>query len=60
MLTQIIVHLFPHEIDQFGWQSKQLKQGSYYLDDNDKVLMDVTLNLNLVNWNESTIQKEYL
>ena len=59
MLTQIIVHLFPHEIDQFGWQSKQLKQGSYYLDDNDKVLMDVTLNLNLVNWNESTIPKEY-
>ena len=34
MITQIVVHLLPHEIDWFEWQSKQFKLGSYYLDKN--------------------------
>jgi hypothetical protein len=55
--TQIIVHLLPHEIDWFEWQSKQLKIGSSYIE--DKVIMDVTLNLNLVNWEQSQIPKQY-
>ena len=59
MLTQLVVHILPQEIDWFEWQSKQLKQGSYYLDNDDKVLIDVTLNLNLVKWEESKIPKEY-
>jgi hypothetical protein len=57
MTTQTIIHLFPHEIDWFEWQAKQLKAGSYYIE--DKVVMDVTLNLNLVNWEESQIPKQY-
>jgi hypothetical protein len=57
MITQIIVHLLPHEIDWFEWQSKQLKAGSYYIE--DKVVMDVTLNLNLIDWGNSQIPKQF-
>jgi hypothetical protein len=57
MITQIIIHLLPHEIDWFEWQAKQLKAGSYYIE--DKVIIDVTLNLNLINWEQSQIPKQY-
>lgn len=59
MKTQIVVHLLPHEIDWFEWQSKQFKQGSYYLEEDEKVIIDVTLNLNLTNWEESKIPKQF-
>ena len=59
MLTQVVIHLLPHEIDWFEWQSKQLKQSSYYLDEEDKILVDVTLNLNLVDWSNSEIPKQF-
>jgi hypothetical protein len=59
MTTQIVVHLLPHEIDWFEWQSKQFKLGSYYINPNDKVIIDVTLNLNLVNWGESQLPKQF-
>lgn len=57
MITQILIHLLPHEIDWFEWQAKQLKAGSYYLE--DKVIVDITLNLNLVDWDNSQIPKQY-
>jgi hypothetical protein len=57
MTTQIVIHLLPHEIDWFEWQIKQLKQGSYYI--NDKVIIDVTLNLNLINWDHSQLPKQF-
>jgi len=57
MITQIVVHLLPHEIDWFEWQSKQFKLGSYYIQ--DKVIIDVTLNLNLINWNQSQLPKQF-
>ena len=57
MVTQIVIHLLPHEIDWFEWQSKQLKIGSYYIE--DKVIIDVTLNLNLVDWEKSQLSKKY-
>jgi hypothetical protein len=59
MLTQIVIHLLPHEIDWFEWQVKQLKQGSYYLEEEDKVIIDVTLNLNLVEWDKSQLPKQF-
>jgi len=59
MKTQIVVHLLPQEIDWFEWQSKQFKQGSYYLEKDDQIIIDVTLNLNLVNWTESKIPKDF-
>jgi hypothetical protein len=57
MTTQIIVHLLPHEIDWFEWQSKQFKLGSYYI--SDTVIIDVTLNLNLVDWSKSQLPKQF-
>lgn len=57
MITQIIIHLMPYEIDWFEWQAKQLRIGSCYIE--DKVIVDVTLNLNLVDWKNSQIPKQY-
>jgi hypothetical protein len=54
-----VIHLLPHEIDWFEWQIKQLKQGSYYLEEDDKVIIDVTLNLNLVEWDKSQLPKQF-
>jgi hypothetical protein len=59
MTTQIVIHLLPQEIDWFEWQIKQLKQGSYYLEEDDKVIIDVTLNLNLVDWSQSQLPKQF-
>jgi len=59
MITQIVIHLLPQELDWFEWQSKQFKLGSYLLESNDVIILDVTLNLNLVNWNSSKIPKEF-
>lgn len=47
----------PHEIDWFEWQAKQLKAGSCYIE--DKIIIDITLNLNLVDWKNSQIPKQY-
>lgn len=49
----------PYEIDWFDWQSKQLKQCSHYLQEDDNIILDVTLNLNFVDWNNSNLPKEY-
>jgi hypothetical protein len=57
MVTQIIIHILPHEIDWFEWQAKQLKISNCYI--NDKVIIDATLNLNLVDWNESKLPKQF-
>ncbi len=57
MTTQIVVHLLPHEIDWFEWQSKQFKLGSYFI--TDQIIIDVTLNLNLVNWSQSQLPKQF-
>lgn len=59
MITQIVIHLLPHEMDWFEWQIKQLKQGSYYLEEDDKVIIDVTLNLNLIEWDKSQLPKQF-
>ena len=59
MVTQIIIHLMPHEIDWLEWQLKQLKQGSSYLEKEDKVIVDITLNLNLTDWDNSLLPKSF-
>lgn len=59
MITQIVVHLLPQEIDWFEWQSKQFKLGSYHLNFDDTIIIDVTLNLNLVDWGKSQLPKEF-
>jgi len=59
MTTQIVIHLLPHEINWFEKQINILKEGNTLLPDGESILIDVTLNLNLVNWNESKLEKEF-
>ena len=59
MVTQVIVHVMPNEIDWFEWQAKQLKIGSDLLEVNDNVVIDVTLNLNIIDWEKSLIPKQF-
>lgn len=59
MLTQIVIHLMPYELDHFEWQSKQFKIGSNFLSNTDKIIIDATLNLNLVDWQKSYLPKEF-
>lgn len=59
MITQIVIHILPHEIDWFEWQIKQLKQGSSYLEKDTNIIIDVTLNLNLIQWNQSKLPKQF-
>tara|TARA_Y100000004_G_scaffold162324_1_gene190979 strand:+ start:428 stop:1342 length:915 start_codon:yes stop_codon:yes gene_type:complete len=58
---QIILHCLPREIDDTDRILDQLHKSSFYLSDNDKITLDVTLNLSdkLTNWNESLLPKEY-
>jgi hypothetical protein len=57
--TQIVIHLMPYEIDWFEWQAKQLKQAAHFLENDDYIIVDITLNLNFVDWKNSLIPKEY-
>jgi hypothetical protein len=59
MVTQIIMHLLPHEIDWFEEQVDKLIQASTLIKDTDTILLDVTLNLNLVEWERSKIEKQF-
>jgi hypothetical protein len=58
MKTHIVIHLLPHELDDFEWQSKQFKIGSLYV--NQNILIDATLNLNLIDWNNSSLPKNFI
>ena len=59
MLTQIVIHLLPQELDWFEWQSRQLKLSSQFLEQDDEVIIDVTLNLNLVDWTRSDLPTDF-
>jgi hypothetical protein len=51
----------PWELDYALLSFTQLKKSKYYLNDNDKVYVDVTLNLSsyLINWNDTLIPKKF-
>jgi hypothetical protein len=51
----------PWELDCALLSFTQLKKSKYYINDDDKVYIDVTLNLSsyLINWGESKIPKEF-
>lgn len=59
MNTQIVIHLLPNELDWFEWQSRQLKIGSHYLSDDDKFIIDVTLDFNFIDWETTILPKEF-
>jgi hypothetical protein len=58
----LLIHIFPREIDDFDNIANQLKIASKYL--SGKMLIDthIILNLNneIINWDESTISKDFI
>lgn len=60
MNTQILVHLFPNELDAFEWQSTQIRLGRHLLDKEDVIILDVTLNLNFIDWGKTTLPKQFI
>lgn len=61
MKTHIIIHVLPFEIDRFEHQMFELRKNGKYLDTDDEVVIDATLNVNdlLVDWSKSKISKDY-
>jgi hypothetical protein len=61
MNYKIISHLMPWDLDYALLSFTQLKKSKYYLSDEDKVYIDVTLNLSshIINWEKTKIPKEF-
>ena len=61
MKTQIVMHILPREIDQCYRLIHDLKRSSYFLSKDDKIILDLTLNLSdhYTNWNDSKLTKEF-
>lgn len=57
-MIQIVIHVLPHEIDRLEEILIRLKYNSIHLE-NDRILVDVLLNTNLVDWNSSNIPKSF-
>ena len=55
----ILIHTMPYEIDQLEVLLTQFKHSSKYLTGDDVVLVDVVLNNNLIDWENSSFPKEY-
>jgi hypothetical protein len=59
MMFEIVIHIFPNEIDNLNQTLISLKRSSLYLSYNDKIKISVMLNINLVDWENSIISKDY-
>jgi hypothetical protein len=61
MNIKIKYHLMPWEIDYALLSFTQLKKSSQYLNPEDKIHIDVALNLSsyIINWNESKLPKDF-
>jgi hypothetical protein len=58
MIT-ILIHILPQEIDQLEQTLIQLKKSSKYINKNDKILVEVVLNCNLINWKQSKLDEDF-
>ena len=61
MIYRIIIYIQPWEIDDLERIIRHLILSSYYINKNNTVILDVTMNVSdtLVNWNTSSIDKNY-
>lgn len=60
MIYRIIQYIQPWEIDDFERQVDQLIKGYYYLDSKqDTIILDVTMNIEIVDWSSSKITPQY-
>ncbi len=59
MIYRIVQYIQPWEIDNFERQCDQLIRSSYYIKNSKNVVFDVTMNLNIVDWNNSQFPISY-
>ena len=61
MNIKITYHLMPWEIDYALLSFTQLKKSSQYISSEDKIYIDIALNLSsyIINWEESKLPKEF-
>ena len=60
-ILQIIIHCLPREIDQLERVLNKLHESSFFLEEENKVIIDVTLNLNdnFIDWENSILDKQF-
>lgn len=58
-MFEILIHTLPQEIDELNQTLVSLKRSSFYLSKEDKIKVTVMLNLNLIDWENSKISKDY-
>lgn len=58
---QIVIHCLPREVDQLERVLDKLHESSFFLSPDDKVILDITLNLNTLctDWSNSKIDKQF-
>lgn len=60
MIYRIVQYIQPWEIDDLDRQADQLIRGCYFLPEGDiRIIFDITLNTDIVNWHESSIPEKY-
>ena len=59
MQYRIVQYLQPWEIDNFQRQVDKMIESSYTIDKSNTIIWDVTLNLSIVDWNQSQMSKQY-
>ena len=59
--TQIVTHLMPPELEDYGDMLDQLKKSSNYLDNEDFISIRVALNLSptIIDWSKSEYKKDF-
>ena len=58
-IYRIVQYIQPWEIDDFERQVDQLIKSSYYIDSTAKIILDCTMNLDVINWDLSKLPSEY-
>jgi hypothetical protein len=58
-MIRIVQYIQPWEIDDFERQINQLIKSSYDIENPKDIIIDVTLNLEIVDWDSSKMPKEY-
>jgi hypothetical protein len=58
-MIRIVQYIQPWEIDDFERVIVQLIKSSYSISNSKEIILDVTLNLDIVDWNVSKIPKQY-
>tara|TARA_X000001382_G_C3168117_1_gene178578 strand:+ start:417 stop:1307 length:891 start_codon:yes stop_codon:yes gene_type:complete len=58
--TQIVTHLMPSELEDYSDMLDKLKESSEYLDDNDWISVQATLNLSpkIIDWDKSDVKSK--